>query len=148
MSADIVEILRATECDREPFTPAHVLCSCRLANDAANEIERLRAGGCARDQTTTQYCAEVVARDAEIERLRAASQWRPIDENTPKNESVLVWWPRREYYGSCAYCAMLIDMGSGVRWMSYGVSIGRDVHEDPTHWQPLPSPPTQEGGGT
>jgi hypothetical protein len=23
------------------------------------EVERLRAGGCARDQTTTQFCAEV-----------------------------------------------------------------------------------------
>lgn len=26
--------------------------------DAAAEIERLRAGGCARGQTTTQFCAE------------------------------------------------------------------------------------------
>ena len=28
--------------------------------EARGEIERLRAGGCARDQTTTQYCAEAV----------------------------------------------------------------------------------------
>ena len=35
------------------------------------EVRRLQAGGCARDQTTTQYCAEVIARDAEIGRLRA-----------------------------------------------------------------------------
>lgn len=38
-------------------------------NDA--EVERLRAGGCARDQRTTQFCAEAVAKDAEIGQLRA-----------------------------------------------------------------------------
>lgn len=29
-----------------------------LSREAADEIERLRKGGCARDQTTTQFCAE------------------------------------------------------------------------------------------
>jgi hypothetical protein len=49
-----------------------------IANDAADmierqaaEIARLKAGGCARDQTTTQYCAEAAAFAAEIDRLRA-----------------------------------------------------------------------------
>ena len=36
------------------------------------ENERLKAGGCARDQNTTQFCAEAVALKAEIEKLRAA----------------------------------------------------------------------------
>ena len=36
----------------------------------AAEIARLQAGGCARYQTTTQYCAEAAALAAEIERLR------------------------------------------------------------------------------
>jgi hypothetical protein len=39
--------------------------------EAAAEIERLRAGGCARDQGTTQYCAEAAKLAAENERLRA-----------------------------------------------------------------------------
>lgn len=42
MSDDIVERLRATGCDAEPFTAEHRHCKCRLANEAANEIERLR----------------------------------------------------------------------------------------------------------
>lgn len=42
------------------------------ANEAADEIERLRAGGCARDQTTTQFCAEALALQDEIARLREA----------------------------------------------------------------------------
>jgi hypothetical protein len=39
--------------------------------DARNEIKRLRAGGCARNQGLTQHCAEAAAAHAEIERLRA-----------------------------------------------------------------------------
>jgi hypothetical protein len=42
-----------------------------LLIDARNEIKRLRAGGCARNQGLTQHCAEAAAAHAEIERLRA-----------------------------------------------------------------------------
>jgi len=34
------------------------------------EVERLRAGGCARYQRTTQFCAEAVALQEEVRRLR------------------------------------------------------------------------------
>jgi DNA repair exonuclease SbcCD ATPase subunit len=40
-------------------------------NNLELENRRLRAGGCARDQRTTQYCAEVVTLQAEIEKLQA-----------------------------------------------------------------------------
>ena len=42
----------------------------------ADEIDRLRAGGCARDQSTTQYCAEaarLAARVTELERTLESS---------------------------------------------------------------------------
>lgn len=39
---DLLDRLRDMGCDREPFTPAHKDCICRLTNEAANEIERLR----------------------------------------------------------------------------------------------------------
>ena len=44
---------------------------------AADEIERLRAGGCARDQKTTQFCAEAVTLQREVEMLReiGAEMW-------------------------------------------------------------------------
>lgn len=41
-----------------------------LKAQADDEIERLRAGGCARDQKTTQYCAEAMRLQVEIERMR------------------------------------------------------------------------------
>ena len=37
---------------------------------AADEIERLRKNGCARDQRTTQFCTEAVALQREVDRLR------------------------------------------------------------------------------
>jgi hypothetical protein len=40
--------------------------------EAARELDRLYAGGCARDQSTTQYCAEAARLAVENERLRAA----------------------------------------------------------------------------
>ena len=46
--------------------------------EAASELDRLYAGGCTRDQGTTQYCAEAARLAMENERLRAAlSQDKP-----------------------------------------------------------------------
>lgn len=39
--ANLIERLLDTGCDREPFTPDHAKCKCRLASEAAREIERL-----------------------------------------------------------------------------------------------------------
>ncbi len=55
--ADLVEAGHAQQ---------HVVMHMRAG---ADEIERLRAGGCARDQGTTQYCAEAAKKDAEIASL-------------------------------------------------------------------------------
>ena len=41
----------------------------KLLHAAADEIERLRAGGCARDQKTTQYCAEAVVLQEKCNKL-------------------------------------------------------------------------------
>ena len=43
-----------------------------VCTEAADEIERLRAGGCARDQRTTQYCAEASRLQAELAACRIA----------------------------------------------------------------------------
>ena len=50
------------------------------------EIKRLRAGGCARDQTTTQYCAEAVALQSENARLHDAIH------DLAKHISRWDWW--------------------------------------------------------
>lgn len=67
MSDDIVTQLR-----EEGFVThmARLPRESKILHAAADEIERLRAGGCARDQKTTQFCAEAVTLQREVEMLR------------------------------------------------------------------------------
>lgn len=80
---------------------------------------------------------------AEIERLRAATQWQPI-ETAPDKESVLVFIPNTEHYGPGIYRGLKGTFG---QWMTNAVAMGRDcgTRSQPTHWMPLPSPPLSEG---
>lgn len=55
-----------------------------ICREAAEEIQRLRAGGCARDQKTTQFCAEAVALQREVERLR-------LEMSIPRDEYAMTW---------------------------------------------------------
>ena len=41
MSPTLLDRLREVRCDLTPFTPDHAECVCRLANEAADELERL-----------------------------------------------------------------------------------------------------------
>ena len=63
----IVERLRLyAQQFEDQHAPDHITLALRAG---ADEIERLRAGGCARDQGTTQYCAEAAKKDADISSL-------------------------------------------------------------------------------
>ena len=62
-------LLRYAQQFEDQHAPQNMTIALR---EAAKEIERLRAGGCARDQSTTQYCAEAARLAQANERLRAA----------------------------------------------------------------------------
>lgn len=67
-------------------------------------------------------------------------------ETAPTNKAILVRVPGRDYYGNKGvFAAMLVDMGTGRRWMTFGWAIGRDLgaEDAPDVWMPLPSPPPQ-----
>ena len=66
-ATDIVERLRH---DAFVCHVARLKRESKLLHDAADEIERLRRGGCARDQRTTQYCADAAWLKAELDRVR------------------------------------------------------------------------------
>ena len=68
--------------------------------------------------------------------------WRPISE-APVNQSILIHVANEEYYGNGGiYLAILVDMGAGRRWMTFGCHIGRDLCGiSPAAWRPLPPPP-------
>ena len=122
------------------------------------EIERLRAGGCARDQGLTQYCAEAVGLAAEIERLRAATQWRPIDDEARNGEpyELLTDNGRVEigYWHLASAAAARPDIGKRFPWafidttQDTGWNGMQDGIHGPTHYRPLrdatPPPPAAD----
>lgn len=61
--------------DEATLTPSGnvVLAVARLKKDL-EELARLRAGGCARDQRTTQFCAEAVELEAKLDKEREYSR--------------------------------------------------------------------------
>jgi hypothetical protein len=75
----------------------------------------------------TDLAETVLEAAAEIERLRAAQAWQPI-ETAPKNQRVLVW-DGQDVIGATF---------GGVRWWS----ADDETRISPTHWRPLPEAPT------
>lgn len=69
MSLDLPDRLRlyAQQFEDQHAPPIMVIA----LREAAKELDRLRAGGCARDQGTTQYCAEAAILAAKVGKLEA-----------------------------------------------------------------------------
>ncbi|WP_104662806.1 hypothetical protein [Ensifer adhaerens] len=75
----------------------------------------------------------------------APDGWQPI-ETAPENASILIRIPGLDYYGNNGvYAGMLVNMGTGRRWMTFGHAIGRDLGELPDAWMPMPAPPALGG---
>jgi hypothetical protein len=73
----------------------------------------------------------------------ANDMWQPA-ETAPTNAALQVYCPQLDYYGNQGvYAGMLVDMGTGQRWMTFAWAMGRDMcgENRPTHWRPLPDPP-------
>jgi len=98
---------------------AATLVACRTAADAA-----LAACGYAEMQ-------------AEIERLRALVEWRPI-ETAPKDGTFLLLFdPHNDRTITVGFWS---TQGLGPEWARW-VSIPGAFGRKPTHWLPLPPPP-------
>lgn len=71
--------------------------------------------------------------------------WLPI-ESAPKNKAIQIYIPNADYYGNDGiYAGILVDLGTGQRWATFGWAVARDLppHMHPTHWRPLPSAPSE-----
>ena len=75
MASALLDRLQEVGCDREPFTPDHAKCICRLTGEAADEIERLR-----------------------IELAQALRQWRTYAEMVEDRELKTEQTPEAEMY--------------------------------------------------
>ncbi len=72
---------------------------------------------------------------AEIEKLADARKWQPI-ETAPKNTPVLIW-----ILGEIRH-AYLKSGGGWNHWLTVSGKYGMPKDYPPTHWMPLPAPPT------
>lgn len=62
----LLQRLRDTPCNREPFTDAHAECQCRIANAAADHIELLeRLLARYRDETPLGHQPHMIAYEAD-----------------------------------------------------------------------------------
>ena len=77
-SADEIERLREAlriECEELTACAIDRKETQRERDDARREVERLRAGGCARDQRTTQYCGEAVGLENRLKIATVERDW-------------------------------------------------------------------------
>lgn len=96
-------------------------------------------------ERATEVIAKTIADAVMAERKRG--HWQPI-ETAPANTAILLHIPHLDYYGNNGvYAGMLVNMGTGARWMTFGHAIGRDLGPEckPDAWRPFPSPPKEEG---
>lgn len=137
--------------DLQASVPAPPVAQDSSAYQMASVIVSDLMGDVTDDLTQEQEDAHVaaVARylGVQLRRFAPTQDWQPI-ETAPTNTSVLVFVPRAEHYGPGIYRAILVDMGTGRRWMTTGCHVGRDLGPDsqPTHWMPLPAPPRSADG--
>lgn len=84
---------------------------------------------------------QVAQAEQRAEAAEARVAWQPIETAPKDSKAILVWCPEN----LCCYavsCGGVTDKYLG-HWVIFGGAFSRLCHE-PTHWMPLPSPPTQE----
>lgn len=95
------------------------------------------SGGDAGSWTTTQSRMAVHMPDGwQVEYVRAdlVPQWQPI-ETAPKDGSEFLCWSKGWRYPHMAYWES--------EYMSFENPFTYDFMDQPTHWMPLPAPPTE-----
>ena len=83
---------------------------------------------------------------SEIERLRAAQQWKPI-ETAPKDGTICDLWVCGARAPSC-YWNDDDGLCGAPHWRQNYAEVqgcSFELPGIPTHWKPLPSPPAKEG---
>ena len=104
----------------------------RNVADILNEMERERF----------QAASRIEALEAEVERFA----WQPI-ETAPKDTLVLLYGePCGEIFGRFREPTIVV----GANRYDYWAVDATDYYQvtvEPTHWMPLPNPPSQEGTG-
>lgn len=137
MSDDLTERLR----DRRVCSPAQNSCRNDYICDlAADRIEELEANINIKADFIDATINQLAASDQRIDELKAklakAVGWHPID-TAPTDEAVLIC-------GGDVLYPFVASLNNG-EWdaEAQGGILREDIAECPTHWMPLPAPPSQ-----
>lgn len=76
MNAPLLDRLRDVKCDREPFTPDHANCVCRLTNEAADYIERKATSDVMGLHGPKPAAVEMAAKSIAMSLGRDITDWR------------------------------------------------------------------------
>ncbi len=86
-----------------------------------------------------EACSEACAKAPRFAQLWSV-RWQPISTAPRDGREILIWVPESEFEPGYATSARW----GGAHWEdNAGLPLWVD---NPTHWMPLPPPPTQEGG--
>jgi len=81
----------------------------------------------------------IKAMHSEIDRLHEAERWIPVSEPPKTGYAVIVYDRSETVLTDHIFLAYLTDSGE---WVAF--EAGVDYVANPTHWQPLPTPPEGE----
>lgn len=98
-------------------------------------VKTLEAKGHWSSAKILEQADTITALRSEVERLRAAQQWRPIESAPKDGMPVQVGWIGRTWEASKSHCEYG-EWGYLTREMGFIPWC-----EQPTHWLPLPPPP-------
>lgn len=81
---------------------------------------------------------------AEVERLRETLEWQPIETAPRDAENILLFWPL-DHLDSASFKRIKIGWWSETQrgWVWQDRAF-RTYSSEPTHWMPLPPPPSPE----
>jgi len=94
-----------------------------------------------------EACAQELADTLSALGGRPETGWQPIATAPKDGTAILIWQPRTDFVRSVREWKNCDDSRYAVGyWRTWVGSWGNrnDADVEPTHWQPLPSPPLQE----
>ena len=99
-------------------------------------------------KTNSQLEAQRDAALAELARLKGENEWRPIDDDTPQNKSLLLWWRPQSpnKYAETVIVGQITENIGPRMWWDMAIGAYKSLAHV-THWRPLPTPPATEGEG-
>jgi hypothetical protein len=113
-----------------------------LERERSDSRKRTNPESCS--DARSAMCLDLIQRIGTPESLAAqdaekVAGWQPIESAPKDGKWILVWWPTVTDVPFVGYCI-------NGQWRAATDGDSWPGMEGPTHWQPLPAPPSQDGG--